>query len=67
MRRKIWPAFLRELDGGRPNTKLNPLYHTGARCNCVSCTFAGDDGVVDVIEAARSEVAAGRGETPSIA
>ena len=58
---EIWRAFLGELEGARPNTKLNPLYHTVARCNCVCCTFAGDNGgVVDVIEAARREVAAGR-------
>jgi hypothetical protein len=57
---KIWHAFLSELDGARPNKNLNPLYHTGARCNCVCCTFAdGDGGIVDVIEAARSELAAG--------
>jgi len=47
---KIWEAFRGELHGDRPNAKLNPLYHTGARCNCVCCVFAGDGGVEDIIE-----------------
>lgn len=57
---EIWRAFRGELDGLRPNAKLNPLYHTGARCNCVCCIFAGDGGVEDVIDATGRELAAGR-------
>lgn len=57
---EIWCTFLGELEGARPNTKLNPLYHTGAQCNCVCCAFAADGGgVVDLIAATRSELAAG--------
>jgi hypothetical protein len=57
---EIWSTFLSELKGARPNTKLNPLYHTGAQCDCVCCTFAADGGgVVDLIGATRSELAAG--------
>jgi hypothetical protein len=36
---EIWHALLSELDDARPNRNLNPLYHTGAPCNCVCCTF----------------------------
>lgn len=57
---ETWQAFQRELDGAKPNAKLNPLYHTAASCTCASCTFAGSDGgLVDIVEAARSELAEG--------
>jgi hypothetical protein len=58
---QIWQAFLRELDGGKPNSQLNPLFHeVDGRCSCACCTFSHSGDIVDIAEFARSNLADGR-------
>jgi hypothetical protein len=57
----IWRAFLRELDGVKPNAQRNPLFHSPAGCTCAWCTFADAAGeLADIVEFARSALADGR-------
>jgi len=57
----IWTEFLHELDGGKPNVRLNPLFHAPPGCTCARCTFAGADGeLADIVAIARSALAEGR-------
>lgn len=58
---ETWRAFLRELDGTKPNARLNPLLHSPPGCTCARCSFSDPAGeVIDIVEFARSALADGR-------
>lgn len=57
---EIWQTFQAALDGAGENPRLNPLMHAPTPCSCARYTFTDDDGLCDMVEAVRSDLAQGQ-------